>query len=168
MATESNEPWIGYPSQLTAFRFYFVGVLIFALLIWATYFLSTTASLEGLWYFPLIGIAVVAVACLFRYYIVRTTKYTLTSERLIREHGVLNRVIDDIELYRVRDYTVEEPILLRVFGKGHLVVTSTDVSDPELRLLAIPRPEQVRNRLRKNVEAARDKKRVHHLDVDRA
>ena len=53
---------------------------------------------------------------LWRYVQVRSTRYTLTSERLICQQGVLHCTSDEVELYRVKDYTVTASLLNRWLG----------------------------------------------------
>jgi hypothetical protein len=77
----------------------------------------------------------------------------------------LNKDLNEMELYRVRDYKLEQPLLLRVFSLGNVTVTSTDVSESVVTLRAIPESEQVRERIRFYVEECRTKKRVRAIDL---
>ena len=43
---------------------------------------------------------------LWRYWQIRSTRYTLTAERLVCQQGILHRIQDEVELYRIKDYTI--------------------------------------------------------------
>jgi uncharacterized membrane protein YdbT with pleckstrin-like domain len=132
--------WQGSPSQLLNFPVFLVCVLLFWLVI------------------PVF----VAV---WKWLVVRNIRYELTSERLRVRRGVLNKELDEMELYRVRDYKLEQPLILRVFSLGNVTVTSTDISEPVFTLRAIRESEQVRERIRLYVEECRTKKRVRAIDL---
>jgi uncharacterized membrane protein YdbT with pleckstrin-like domain len=92
--------------------------------------------------------------------------YELTSQRLRITRGILNRRLDELELYRVKDYVMEQPLLLRVFGLGNITVVTSDATTPTVALRAIAGATDVREKLRNAVQAERDRKRVRELDVD--
>jgi uncharacterized membrane protein YdbT with pleckstrin-like domain len=132
--------WQGTPSQLLNFPVFLVCVLLFWLVI------------------PVF-------VAIWKWLVVRNIRYELTSERLRVRRGVLNKELEEMELYRVRDYKLEQPLVLRLFSLGNVTVTSTDVSDPVVTLHAIRESEQVRERIRFYVEECRTKKRVRALDI---
>jgi len=103
---------------------------------------------------------------LWRWWLTRTTVFTLTNERLLVTRGILTRHQDNLELYRVRDYCLKQPILLRMLGLGNLELLTSDTMTPSVEISAIRDAEAVREKLRTSVEAARDRKRVRQMDVD--
>lgn len=64
----------------------------------------------------------------------RTKRYRITTERVIIETGLLNKRMEQVDLYRVVDYVVERPIGQRLLGTGNLVLTTTDRTSAELRI----------------------------------
>src|SRR5688500_15624686 len=92
---------------------------------------------------------------LWQWLVVLITKYELTTELLITRHGVLNKKMDELELYRVRDYKLEQPIFLRPFGLGNITLQTSDKSHPLVTIRAIPNGEQLREQLRNAVEECR-------------
>ena len=94
----------------------------------------------------------------------RFTIYELTEERFREKTGVLSQKIEELELYRVRDYTVEKPFIMRLFGLGNLILVTSDKTNPKIYLYAIRNVESVRDIFRKNVEATR--KRTGTKEVD--
>jgi len=100
-----------------------------------------------------------------RFLQVHFTHYKLTNERFEITTGVASRRIEQLELYRVKDLSVEEPLLLRMVGLGNLIVHSSDRSLPTLVLRGIRECTNLRDQVRGLVEKRRDEKRVHELDV---
>ncbi|EGK07818.1 hypothetical protein HMPREF9374_3538 [Desmospora sp. 8437] len=96
----------------------------------------------------------------------KSTRYRVTTERIRVTTGILSKETDEIELYRVRDLRLEQPFLYRIFGKGNLVLITTDETMPNLVMEAIPRPMELLDEIRKHVENRRDAKRVRELDID--
>lgn len=103
---------------------------------------------------------------LWKWLVVRSTRYELTSERLRLRHGVLNRKVEQLELYRVRDYHVDQPFWMRPFGLSSVVLNTADQTHPVVRLHAIAGGEALMEQLRTSVEACRLKKGVRDLEVN--
>lgn len=153
--------WSGHTSQWVHFWFYFFCILLAAgIAVGATVLALPTG---GLTYLALI---IPAVMWLMRWWITKCTFYELTSQRLRIRSGILNKRVDELELYRVKDYSMEQPFLLRLVGLGNLNMITSDASTPNVAMRAIPGVEQVREKLRATVQAERDRKRVRELDVD--
>lgn len=90
----------------------------------------------------------------------------ITNQRLRITHGVFSKRTDELELYRVRDITFLEPLVLRLCGKGTLILTTGDVSSPEVRLEGIPSAAAMRDQVRNAVEACRDRKRARVAEIE--
>jgi uncharacterized membrane protein YdbT with pleckstrin-like domain len=137
---EEQRLWKGSPSQVVNLGTYLLCLLLFWLVV---------PLLYALW----------------RWIDTRLTEYELTSQRLVFRSGIFNRKTEEIELYRVRDSSLDEPLLLRLFGAGNVVLYATDSSTPTLVLQAVKQAEEVRQKLRAAVETARDQKRVRSLET---
>jgi uncharacterized membrane protein YdbT with pleckstrin-like domain len=96
---------------------------------------------------------------------VRTTVYTLTTERFRVQQGILSKRTDDLELYRVKDLTLLEPFSQRLVGAGTVVMNTSDQTTPRVTLPAIKEPQRVLDLIRANVEKQRDRKRVTEVDM---
>lgn len=114
----------------------------------------------------LVWLVVPLFVALWKYLVLRNVRYELTSERLRVRQGVLNKHLDELELYRVRDYKLERPLFLRIFSLANITLRTTDSSHPLMELSAIRNGEEVRELLRRHVEECRVKKRVLPLDLD--
>jgi membrane protein YdbS with pleckstrin-like domain len=96
----------------------------------------------------------------------RCRRYEVTTERIRRTSGVLSRRTDDLELYRVKDTALVQPVLLRLFSLGRVVITTNDASTPVLTIEAVPDAGRLREDIRKCVEARRDLKRVRLAELE--
>lgn len=97
---------------------------------------------------------------------VRSTRIEVSTERITTTMGILSRQKWDIELYRVKDTTLEEPFLLRLVGRANIRIVSSDRSTPTVTLPALPNAEWLRQQIRTNVERLRLKRGVRELDMD--
>lgn len=89
----------------------------------------------------------------------RFTRYKLTTERLVSTTGILNRMTNQMELYRVRDYQIEEPFWMRFFGLANIYVISTDRTNKDLEVKAIADSSDLVALIREQVETLRHSKR---------
>ena len=92
--------------------------------------------------------------------------YEVTTERIRITRGVFSKRTDELELYRVKDTSLVEPFIYRLAGAGNVVLTTIDASTPGLTLEAVKDAAIIREELRKNVEACRDRKRVRVAELD--
>jgi uncharacterized membrane protein YdbT with pleckstrin-like domain len=125
---------------------------------WENFNVFVLALLFGALVFPLFWAA-------WRWLETRCTRYEVTSERVSHEFGVLSKRIEEIELYRIKDTAFEQPFWLRLVGLGHVVLRSSDRSDPEFRLRALRDGRALRENLRGAIEKVREKKGVREIDV---
>ena len=100
----------------------------------------------------------------YRYLVARMDRFWVTRERLKQRVGVLNFKRKNLELYRVKDIEVREPLIYRLFGAGDVILVSSDRSDPLVRLTAIGEPALTADRLRDLVEKARRDFGVREID----
>jgi uncharacterized membrane protein YdbT with pleckstrin-like domain len=156
--------WSGHTSQWVHFWYYFLCILLAAgIAVAATMFGLATAGIGALGYLALV---IPLVMWLVRWSVTKCTTYELTTQRLRVRAGILNKKVDELELFRVRDYTMEQPLLLRLVGLGNLTLITSDATTPTVSMRAIPAIEAVREKLRNAVQSERDRKRVRQMDVD--
>lgn len=156
--------WSGHTSQWVHFWYYFLCVLLAAAIaVAATMFGLATAGVGALGY---VALVIPVLMWIIRWWVTKCTTYELTTQRLRTRTGILNKKVDELELFRVRDYSIEQPFLLRLVGLGHLTMVTSDATTPTVAMKAIPDVEGVREKLRTAVQSERDRKRVRQLDVD--
>ena len=90
--------------------------------------------------------------------------YKLTDQRLHESVGILFRQTDALELYRVKDIRVQQPLLQRLVGCGRVIMVTSDRSTPVVVLNAIGNPHAVADLLRDCVERCRIAKGVREID----
>ncbi len=69
--------------------------------------------------------------------------YTLTSQRLIHERGILYRVLDRAEMIDVDDVRVEQDILERIANVGKIRLRTSDRTDPFITFYGISHPREI-------------------------
>ena len=90
--------------------------------------------------------------------------YEIDPEELRYYSGILSRKYEYIELYRIKDFRVEKPMIYRMFGLGNLTIYTSDKTTPVLQLNAISEPEEKYTILRGLVELNRREKHVFEVD----
>ncbi len=93
------------------------------------------------------------------------TRYRLSEDRLFCETGFLNIKSDEVLLYRVRDLQLTLRLTQRIFGVGTICIISSDKSIPHLDLKNVKNPRMVKELIHKNVEAAKDKRRMRATEI---
>jgi uncharacterized membrane protein YdbT with pleckstrin-like domain len=115
--------------------------------------------------FLLAGLAAPIAFGLWKIWKIHTTHYSLTSERLIISHGIFTRRIDELELYRIKDYRIEQSLFQRLLKVGTIILETSDHSDPTVWIEVVPQPELVRDQIRTYVEQRRALNRVREVEV---
>lgn len=95
----------------------------------------------------------------------KNTKYELTSQRLRVRTGVLSKEVNELELYRVKDFKIEQPFLLRLFSVANIVLDTSDKSHPTISILAVDNAEALLSMIREHVEVRRNN-RVREVDLN--
>ena len=101
---------------------------------------------------------------IWNFVVTACNEYALSTERFMHRQGVFSKTIDGLELYRVRDYRVEAPFFLRLFGLANIVLFTSDISTPTVVLRGVRNAENLVNVIRENVEVVRWTKGVRVLD----
>lgn len=116
-------------------------------------------------YWPgLVWLAATSAAfAVYRYLFIRRISYTVTDEYLRISRGLLFRRVDTIELFRVKDYVLEQPLLLQILRLMDLQLFTTDPVNPIVWLRGIPRSDLVET-LRERVLATRRYNRIYELN----
>jgi len=78
----------------------------------------------------------------------RSFLYELTTQRLRLTTGIITKRTTEIELFRVKETVLEEPLLMRMRGLGNIIVRSSDQANPQITITAIAQAKEVREKLR--------------------
>lgn len=114
----------------------FALIKVFWLLVAAVGFLLLASR-----YLPaLIWLSLFAgVFAAYRYLYIRRMRYIITDEYLQVRQGLLFKRTDTIELFRIKDYVLIQPLLLQLFRLMDLQLKTTDPANGEIWLRGIPR-----------------------------
>lgn len=103
---------------------------------------------------------------MWKWLVVRSRVYEITSQRIRVTSGIFNQTIDEIELYRVKDTQMFRPWWMRLTGLASIQLDTSDRSTPNLLIPAVRAGAELRETLRQQVELIRDRKRVREMDFD--
>lgn len=101
---------------------------------------------------------------LWQWLVTLNNRYTLSSERFIHKEGVFNRNVEHLELYRVKDYSLSIPLILRLFGLSNIVLKTSDPTTPTVIINGVRNGEKVLDIIRERVEHLRQTKGVREID----
>ena len=88
------------------------------------------------------------------------TTYEITSQRARIERGLLSKVKDSIELFRIDHFDLHKPLGMRLVGYCLLHLRSSDASFETVILYGIPNLEQLADTLRECSLRERTRRRV--------
>lgn len=179
-----NIVWESTPSQWVNFGFYAKTILW--LVVWTagliTAYLNEGAIIDLVHTIPALqasnlqplpfatgmfgGVVLISLAlAVWNYLKIKTTRFVLTTQRLFTHTGVLNRQLDELELYRVKDYSQFTPFLMRLVGLGCVSVETSDRSHPVVNINGIKDPDFLQGLLRQHCELCRNERGVRELDM---
>ncbi len=165
---EEKTVWSGTSSQIINFGVFVLCGLVFAVLLAALILLwprlepMGPAALAPAFIILLLPLAY----ALFKAILIKAVRYEITSERIKISSGIFSKKNSAMELYRVKDYTMEAPFFYRLFHLGNINILTSDRSTPQITLPAVPNAKKLMDDIRAHVELRRDQKRVREVDFD--
>lgn len=88
------------------------------------------------------------------------TKYSITSDMITVDRGLLRTEEDDCYMYKVQDVKLTATLIERIFGLATIICYTGDVTSPQLHMVHIKHAKEIKNYLLKASEAARLKRRT--------
>jgi len=117
----------------------------------------------------LLAILTVGLSILVAWFRTRGVHYKITSQRVVIEHGVFSKRMEQLDLYRVVDYVVERPFGQRIMGTGNIILEAMDKTTPEIRIVGIKtNVMSLYEKLRYSTEQEKRKRNVRVLDIESA
>lgn len=89
--------------------------------------------------------------------------YTITKETITVRTGIIARKFDNLELFRVKDYLVNQSVFERIFGLMTVSLHTTDLSTTNLEMKSIPLSD-ITERIRELVQEARLSNRIFEIN----
>jgi membrane protein YdbS with pleckstrin-like domain len=159
-AGEEKPEWKGNPSQWLNSPIY-AGCAIAFLLPLVAFAIPFTLPFALFFFAAWLALPYGAYAFLK----VKTTRYELTNQRIRITTGIVAQTIEEVELYRVLDTSVEQAVIDRILKIGTITVTSSDKRQPVLLLHKIPAARDVREKLRALSEERRRFRKVQEIEL---
>lgn len=157
-------------APLDTFRPSTLGWLRGTLAGWGTVLLAVAGIVltlmgYGTYWLGLVALALLVV--LWKWFQNIAAKYEVTEERLIVRRGIINKSIDEIELYRIKDVRIDFTLVNQMAGIGRISVSSSDETTRggDFVMRDIEHAQERRERLRRLVDTARQKRSVREIDM---
>ena len=141
-----------------AFLFAFLKALPLILLGLSLLFLAWWLSP----YLILLSFVFCLAAC-YRFVYNRHINYLITTEYIRISQGIFLKRIDQLEMYRIKDYVMTQPFSLQLFGLMDLLIKSTDPENPMIWLRGIPESDII-DTIRDRVQEARKHNNIYELN----
>jgi membrane protein YdbS with pleckstrin-like domain len=92
----------------------------------------------------------------------KTTRYEVSADRIEWSRGLLDRRVDNLDMFRVIDLKLRRSLLDCIVGVGSVTVITTDKSDPEFTFEKIRNPRRLYDIIKKaSLDADRRNNAIH-------
>jgi uncharacterized membrane protein YdbT with pleckstrin-like domain len=149
-----NDDILLKPSTLFAFQKAFPMILLAATFLFLAWYLSP--------YFILFSFGT-SIFAWYRLLYIRSIEYLLTSEYIRFTRGIFFKRVDQVEMFRIKDYIITQSFILQVFGMMCLTLKSTDPENPVIQFRGIPETD-ITETIRERVNIARNNSKIYELN----
>lgn len=111
----------------------------------------------GQW--PLV-VLTIGIAYLVLWFKSRSLTYEITNQRVRIERGMLSKLKENVELFRIDDFDLHKPLGMRLAGHCQLHLRSSDPDQPSVFIYGIPGLEQLADTLRECSLKERKRRRI--------
>jgi uncharacterized membrane protein YdbT with pleckstrin-like domain len=150
--------WKGTPSPKVLIG-RVIGLVVIAILIpWAAHWVAARtnaidqqASIIKIgWWITAVVFVIQLVRLTIALLRIRSTLYTITTQRILIENGILSKSVNEIDLRTIDDTQFYQSLTARMLGIGNVTLISTDKQEPVLVLHSVPDPRNLRETIRSN------------------
>jgi uncharacterized membrane protein YdbT with pleckstrin-like domain len=113
-------------------------------------------------YFILFSLVVCGLAW-YRLLYIRSFKYQITTEYILLTEGIFFKRIDQVELFRVKDYIITQSFIMQICKLMYLTLKSTDAENATIRFQGIPESNIIET-IRERVLEARKSNNIYELN----
>lgn len=103
------------------------------------------------------------IITLYRYFYICHLTYLVTSEYIRISKGIFFKRVDQVELYRVKDYVITQPPVMQLFRLMNVILKSTDSENPVVLMSGIPRSDLI-DEIRARVQEARKNDNIYEIN----
>jgi membrane protein YdbS with pleckstrin-like domain len=154
-AAKDDQPerdlFVGHPvliytvGQLTPFLIVVVLTAAVGYAMYAGYIARSDSYIAYLCLFFLVACAFI---CLFFYSKSRRIHYRITTQRIKLERGLLSKVQESLELFRIDHFELRKPIGSRLLGQASLHLYSSDAELENFSIYGVPHLDVLADELR--------------------
>jgi hypothetical protein len=88
------------------------------------------------------------IVCLWYYGKSRSIHFEITTQRIKLEHGLLSKVQESLELFRIDHFEFRKPLGMRLLGQSALRLYSSDAELSKFYIYGVPNLESLAETLR--------------------
>jgi uncharacterized membrane protein YdbT with pleckstrin-like domain len=111
----------------------------------------------GQWF---LVVLTVGIAYLVLWLKSQATTYEITNQRIRIERGLLSKIKENVELFRIDDFDLHKPLGMRLVGHCQLHLRSSDPDQQSVFIYGIPDLEQLADTLRECALRERKRRRI--------
>lgn len=111
----------------------------------------------------LIATTLLTLCLAYRLAYLRRIYYHVGSEQLICEHGVFQKSVNYMELYRIVDFYEHQSLMQQLCGLKTVTVFSMDRTTPRLNIMGVKRGADVVSLIRERVEYNKQRKGIYEI-----
>jgi membrane protein YdbS with pleckstrin-like domain len=105
---------------------------------------------------------IVVLALMMKIFRLKMTRYEVSPDRIEWSRGILDRRVDNIDMFRVIDLKMRRSVIDCIFGIGTVGLITTDKTDPEFEFEKVHRPRELYDIIKRaSLEADRTTGVVH-------
>jgi len=105
----------------------------------------------------------IMVVALYNYFSIRSYRYLITGEYIRITKGIFFKRVDQVEMYRIKDYILIRSLLMQLFGLMNVTLSGTDKVNPVIALKGIPVSGLI-DEIRERVQEARQHNNIYELN----
>ncbi len=109
------------------------------------------------------AVVTLGIAALVYWVRAKSLTYEVTTQRIKIESGLLSKVKQNLELFRIDDVTVEQPLAMRLLGHGCVKLETSDDTQRHVVLYGLPGFEALAEKIRNDSLRERERRNIRTL-----
>lgn len=124
------------------------------------------ALIHSLWSL-LLAIITLGIAIIVYWFKRGGVSYRITNQRIVIDRGIFSKKMEQLDLYRIADFTVERPFGQRILGTGNIRLNTFDKTTPVVELQGLKTDVvALYETMRVAVEASKQARGVRMVDYE--
>jgi uncharacterized membrane protein YdbT with pleckstrin-like domain len=143
--------FVGHPAMIYTVAQLMPFLIVIALTVTAGYAMEEGYIPKSDTYILYIGLffcVSCAVICIHYYLKSLRIRYEITTQRIKLERGVLSKVQESLELFRIDHFELRKPLGARLVGQAYLHLYSSDAELENFSIYGVPNLESLADKLR--------------------